>query len=252
MSVRLYGSQWKMYCFKIGGHSFHSQSVKLVRIRIYSGPPFPEFGLDTERDGVSLRILSKCRKMRARITPNLEAFYAVSIWKGVSFFKSLKLRAYYFTKFTTSQLFVRVRVICHDNHIVLGDFNMDSSHTQLQVFMEHYNYCSLIKNNTCFKGRGSCIDSILTNRKYFFKNTSSFETGISDHHHLIHSMLKTKFEKVESKKVTYRNYKQFQWENVEKDLTNSLGNCNGEYENYEQNFMCLIHPPWKNTSWTSL
>ena len=104
----------------------------------------------------------------------------------------------------------------YDNHIVLGDFNMDPSHTQLSAFMEHYNYYNLIKNNTCFKGDGSCIDLILTNRKYCFKNTSSFETGISDHHHLIYLMLKTTFEKEESKKVTYRNYKQFQWENFEK------------------------------------
>ena len=28
----------------------------------------------------------------------------------------------------------------YDNHIVLGDFNMDASHTQLSTFMEHYNY----------------------------------------------------------------------------------------------------------------
>ena len=27
----------------------------------------------------------------------------------------------------------------HDNHIMLGDFNMDPSHTQLSAFMEHYN-----------------------------------------------------------------------------------------------------------------
>ena len=132
----------------------------------------------------------------------------------------------------------------YDNHIVLGDFNMDPSHTQLSAFMEHYNYYNLIKNNTCFKGDGSCIDLILTNRKYCFKNTSSFETGISDHHHLIYSMLKTTFEKEESKKVTYRNYKQFQWENFEKDLTSSLRNCNVEYENYEQN-LCLIRTPRK-------
>ena len=26
----------------------------------------------------------------------------------------------------------------YDNHIVLGDFNMDSFHTQLSAFMEHY------------------------------------------------------------------------------------------------------------------
>ena len=98
----------------------------------------------------------------------------------------------------------------YDNHIVLGDFNMDPSHTQFSAFMEHYNYYNLIKNSTCFKGDGSCKDLILTNRKYCFKNTSSFETGINDNHDLIYVMLKTTFEKEESKKVSYRNYKQFQ------------------------------------------
>ena len=130
---------------------------------------------------------------------------------------------------------------------MLGDFNMDPSHTQLPAFMKHYNYYKLMKNNTCFKGDGSCIDLILTNRKYCFKNTSSFETGISDHHHLIYLMLKTTFEKAEFKKVTYRNYKQFQWESLEKDLTSSLRNCNGEYENCEQNFIKMLntHAPKK-------
>ena len=73
---------------------------------------------------------------------------------------------------------------------------------------------------------------VLTNRKYCFKNISSFETGISDHHHLIYLMLKTTLEKEESKIVTNCNYKQFQWENFEKDLISSLRNCNGECENY--------------------
>ena len=135
----------------------------------------------------------------------------------------------------------------YGNHIVLGDSNMDPSHTQLPAFMEHYNYYNLIKNNTCFKGDGSCMDLIFTNRKYCFKSTSSFETGTSDHHHLIYSMLKTTFEKEESKKVTYRNYKQFKWENFEKYLTSSLRNCIGEYENYEQNFIKVLntHDPEK-------
>ena len=135
----------------------------------------------------------------------------------------------------------------YDNHIMLGYFNMDLSHTQLSAFMEHYNYYNLIKNNTCFKGDGSCIDLILTNNKYCFKNTSFFETGISHHYHLIYSNLKTTFEYEESKKVTYRNYKQFQWETFEKDLSSSLRNCNGEYENYEQNFIKVLntHAPKK-------
>ena len=40
--------------------------VKDVRIRSFSGLYFPAFGLNTERYGVSLRIQSKCRKIRTR------------------------------------------------------------------------------------------------------------------------------------------------------------------------------------------
>ena len=57
----------------------------------------------------------------------------------------------------------------YDNHIVLGDFDMDPSHTQLSAFIEH-NYNNLIKSDTRFKGNGSCIDLIPTSRKYCFKN----------------------------------------------------------------------------------
>ena len=35
------------------------------------------FGLNTQRYSVSLCIQSKCGKMRARITPNTDIFYAV-------------------------------------------------------------------------------------------------------------------------------------------------------------------------------
>ena len=51
--------------------------VKSDRIRSYFGPCFPAFGLNTERYGVSLCILSKCRKIRTRITPNTDTFHAV-------------------------------------------------------------------------------------------------------------------------------------------------------------------------------
>ena len=58
----------------------------------------------------------------------------------------------------------------------------------------------------------SCIDLVLTNRKYCFKNTSSYETGISDHHHLIFSIMKTTFASEEPKKFVYRDYKTFSHE----------------------------------------
>ena len=50
-----------------------------VRIRSYSGPYFPAYGLKTERYRVFFRIQSKYGKMRARITPNTDTFYAVQV-----------------------------------------------------------------------------------------------------------------------------------------------------------------------------
>ena len=51
--------------------------VKSVRIRSYSSPHIPAFGLNAERYGVFLRIQSECRKVGTRITPNTDSFYAV-------------------------------------------------------------------------------------------------------------------------------------------------------------------------------
>ena len=58
---------------------FTIHGVKRVRIRSYSGPHFPAFGLNTERYGVSLRIQAKWRKIRSAITPNTDTFYVVII-----------------------------------------------------------------------------------------------------------------------------------------------------------------------------
>ena len=76
---------------------------------------------------------------------------------------------------------------------------MEPKNPRLASFMNSFNLYNLFKSNTCFRGSGSCIGLILTNRKYYFKHTSAFETELCDHHHLIYSMLKTTFKKEESK-----------------------------------------------------
>ena len=52
--------------------------VKSVIIWSYSFLYYPAFGLNTERYFMSLRIQSKCGKIRTRITPNAATFYAVT------------------------------------------------------------------------------------------------------------------------------------------------------------------------------
>ena len=48
--------------------------VKTVRIRSFSGPHFPTFGLNRE---IYSRIQSECGKMQTGKTPNTDTFYAV-------------------------------------------------------------------------------------------------------------------------------------------------------------------------------
>ena len=51
--------------------------VKSVLIRSLPGPYFPEFGLNTERYSVSLRIQSECGKIGTRKTQNTDTSHAV-------------------------------------------------------------------------------------------------------------------------------------------------------------------------------
>ena len=71
----------------------------------------------------------------------------------------------------------------YDNHIILGDSNLEPDSPILMSFMQSLNLFNIIRSNTCFKGHGTCIDLILTNRKYCFKHSSISETGLSDHDH---------------------------------------------------------------------
>ena len=111
----------------------------------------------------------------------------------------------------------------YNYHITLADFNMDPSQ-MLSAFMDTHNYATPIRNNTCFKGQGSCIDSTLGVRKYCFKHTESFETGLNDHHHLINNMLKTLIERRRLETIIYCDFKQFELEPLEKYLIHSSFN----------------------------
>ena len=68
--------------------------VKSVRIRSFSGPYFPAFGLSTERY-VVYGIQSECGKIRTRKSPNKDTFHAVkrsSYWLMLfKYFNTFKL-----------------------------------------------------------------------------------------------------------------------------------------------------------------
>ena len=82
----------KASAFNFQNVKYHS--MKSVRIRNYSGPHFPIFGLNKERYFVSHRIQSECGKIRTRKSPNTDTCYALCIIKENSFIIASLTRCY--------------------------------------------------------------------------------------------------------------------------------------------------------------
>ena len=113
----------------------------------------------------------------------------------------------------------------HESLLILGDFNMEVNDNTPVPLVEAYkpSFISPCKGPTWFKSkRGRCIDLMLTNRKHSFMGSQPFETGFSDHHHLIYTVLKSTFVKLPPKIVKYRECKTFYEEEFLKDLKMNL------------------------------
>ena len=84
--------------------------------------------------------------------------------------------------------------------------NLEPENGDMVNFLELNCLYNHMKHKTFWKSEhGSCIDLIISNRKFSVFNTVTFETGLSDHHSLIYCMLKTTFVKLPPKIVNYRD-----------------------------------------------
>ena len=107
--------------------------------------------------------------------------------------------------------------------VIIGDFNIKVENKRMKDLLQEHTFYNMIKQNTCFKGDGdSCINLLIANSKFSFLKINSFETGLSDYHHMIYSILKTKFGKLELKKLIYRSFKQFDSDQHKLDFCNSM------------------------------
>ena len=78
-------------------------------------------------------------------------------------------------------------------------------------FCQSYNLSSLIRESTCYKNpeNPSCIDLFLTNSPNSFQNSGVVETGLSDFHRMIVTVMKTSFQKLPVKIRHYRDYSNY-------------------------------------------
>ena len=113
----------------------------------------------------------------------------------------------------------------YENFVLLGDFNMSTENPNLKHFMCSFDLESLIDLPTCYKSMNpTCIDLILTNKKNHFMKSTTFETGLSDYHKLITTILRKTISKGNSKKLFYRDYKRFDPKEFETELKLKFAN----------------------------
>ena len=114
-----------------------------------------------------------------------------------------------------------------ENVLILGDFNMEAQEKDIAPLLEMHQLYSLHKGPTCFKTtNGRCIDLKLTNKKHSFMKSKFYETGFSDHHHLIYTMFKTAYVKLPPKMIKHRDYSKFNTNSFQQELCKQLQHGN--------------------------
>ena len=140
----------------------------------------------------------------------------------------------------------------YENFIIIGDFNAVGTDSALNEFCAMYNLKNLISEPTCYKNADNptLIDMILTNRARSFQNSMTIETGLSDYHKMIYTVLKLDFKKKDPLLVNYRSYKNFDEQTFRTELKNGLQNLDHEnmgYDEFKDTFMNVLnlHAPMK-------
>ena len=127
--------------------------------------------------------------------------------------------------------------------MLIGDFNMAIENKNLEVLMNSFGLECLIKKPTCLQSKNpSYIDLILTNKEDLFKNSNVLEVGISDHHSLIITALKSQLVKGNAKIKLYRDYSEFNMDNSKAELDNKLkSGVVTEYSNFQNIFIQILN-----------
>ena len=122
----------------------------------------------------------------------------------------------------------------------------------MKEFCDTYNLKNLITEPTCFKNplNPSSIDVMLTNKSRSFQNTITIETGLSDHHKMTISVLKTYVPKQAPTLIKYRSYRKFNSTIFRQGLKTAITNIRDEtcYDNFESTFKDILnkHAPIKS------
>ena len=83
---------------------------------------------------------------------------------------------------------------------------MEANDSAISVFSDNYDLKSLIKKPTCNKNP----NTFLTNKPQRFEHSCVVGTGLPDFRKMAVTAIKTSFEKLQMRVVSYRKYKYFE------------------------------------------
>ena len=95
----------------------------------------------------------------------------------------------------------------------------------------------MVKKPTCFKNpaKPTCIDLIITNKPGMFRNAKTYETGLSDFHKLVVSIMKLSSKKRPPRVIKCRDYKNFSNMHFKNSLNKNLANNTElDYNSFEE------------------
>ena len=112
----------------------------------------------------------------------------------------------------------------YENILLMGDFNVGFTEANMVAFCNEYKLETQNKEPSSFKKymSPSCIDLFLTNCRKSFESTLTIETGLSDFHKIIVTVLKVKHGKILPKIMQYRDCKNFDSKRFFENLQVSL------------------------------
>ena len=90
-----------------------------------------------------------------------------------------------------------------DNILIMADLNSEVSENCLNGFCNVNSLKTLNRGPTCFKdpNNPSCIDLFVTNRQQCFQQICAIETGISDFHKMVVTVMKTHYKNQKAKAI---------------------------------------------------
>ena len=111
----------------------------------------------------------------------------------------------------------------YERFLFLGDFNEGIEDSAIKIFCSNLNLTSMINKPSCNKNpdKPTFIDLISTNCPASFQNSCVIETGLSDFHKMIVTVMKTSYRKIERKVINYRDYKSFSNEKLKTEKLKS-------------------------------